>query len=201
MKNNKFNKSVIFAITLHAGLLLCLFLYINNNEKIGTDTKVAIFHVYEAPSLPQAEEGNLKQKLLTSPSRNLKQISSNQSSQVETKNLKYKSPSSSFSHLRERGKREGKLSSLIKLIESDIEQHKYYPQLALQQHQQGNVTITFELHPDGQITDIHVAKSSHVVTLDSAAINAVTSAGPIPTAKKYLHHDEQIKIRLRYQLS
>lgn len=193
---NKLNKSLSLAVCLHLSLGLCLFFYFENNKRINTHSKVSVFHVYKVPSPltpatvrpretrtrrlegPQARIENTRQMPTTVRPR-------------ETRMRRLEGPQTS----------EGKLSPLIKIIESDIQQHKYYPLAALQEHQQGNVTIAFELHPNGQITNVHVVKSSHVTILDNAAINAVTSAGPIPMAKKYLHHDGQIKIRLRYQLT
>ena len=99
------------------------------------------------------------------------------------------------------GKREQSLSPLVNNLEQAIEQHKYYPLSALQQHQQGNVNIAFVLHPNGTLTNIHIVNSSHYVELDSAAVNAVTAASPVYSIAQYVKNDMPVQLRLQYKLN
>lgn len=49
-----------------------------------------------------------------------------------------------------------------------VNDHDYYPTSAAQQGQQGSVTVSFTVLPDGKVTDLHLVKSSGAPLLDMA---------------------------------
>jgi protein TonB len=49
-----------------------------------------------------------------------------------------------------------------------VNEHKYYPEAAAAQNEQGNVTISFTVLRNGQVTDLHLLSSSGAPLLDMA---------------------------------
>ncbi|MDD2876320.1 MAG: TonB family protein [Acidiphilium sp.] len=49
-----------------------------------------------------------------------------------------------------------------------VNQHKYYPQAAAAQNEEGNVTVSFTVLPNGKVTDLHLVRSSGAPLLDMA---------------------------------
>jgi protein TonB len=66
------------------------------------------------------------------------------------------------------------------IIHQHIESHKRYPTLAARRGWEGNVSLRFLLHRNGQVEQIQIAQSSKVPLLDEAAKLAVQTGNPFP---------------------
>lgn len=59
-----------------------------------------------------------------------------------------------------------------------------YPATAARSREQGEVVVSFMVDREGKVTDVKVAKSSHVFSLDAEAVRAVSRIGPFkPTLR------------------
>ena len=83
------------------------------------------------------------------------------------------------------------LNKLIAMVYHDIAAHKTYPDMAQQLNQTGVATVSFMLHPNGNITGLTLVHSSGYEDLDQAALAAVTAAQPFPGIHAYLHQPRQ----------
>lgn len=74
-------------------------------------------------------------------------------------------------------------SPYLSQVATRINQMKRYPSLAMTRGQQGVVTVSFSLDALGDVSELVVAKTSRIGSLDRAALHAVRSAapfGPVP---------------------
>ena len=74
-------------------------------------------------------------------------------------------------------------SPYLSQVATRINQMKRYPSLAMTRGQQGVVTVSFSLDALGDVSELVVAKTSRIGSLDRAALQAVRSAapfGPVP---------------------
>jgi TonB family protein len=78
------------------------------------------------------------------------------------------------------GARSGLLATEYLGLFEAIEKVKKYPRLARERGMEGVVRIRFKLDPSGGVETIKVVKSSGHEILDSASINAVYRAAPMP---------------------
>lgn len=61
-----------------------------------------------------------------------------------------------------------------------------YPKSAIDLNIGGVSVISFVLHPDGQVTDVRLLKSSHADVLDEAAVNAASQITPVRNVSSYV---------------
>jgi TonB family protein len=90
---------------------------------------------------------------------------------------------------------------LLQLVYLEINKHKHYPYQAKRQRREGKVKINFTLHPDGQVTEIEVIKSSRLSVLDRAAQQAVESISPFLIASNYLQTETELNVNIDYRLN
>lgn len=91
--------------------------------------------------------------------------------------------------------------ALMQLVYQAISEHKRYPYMARRLSQQGKVTLNFVMHPDGQVTDVMVIKSSHYPVLDRAAEQAVVTISPFAMAADYLVYEKVFDIAVDFRLN
>jgi TonB family protein len=75
---------------------------------------------------------------------------------------------------------------LYRLLGQAITAQLYYPSLAKELHLHGIVRIGFTLYPDGNMTSIHVMKTSRERILDTAALRAINKSFPVHDVGMYL---------------
>lgn len=80
--------------------------------------------------------------------------------------------------------------SYLEVVRLKIEQHKSYPEMAKSGHIEGQVVIRFVITVEGDVRQLHVAKSSNQKVLDTAALRAVKDAAPFPKPPKHLYKGE-----------
>ena len=89
---------------------------------------------------------------------------------------------------------------LIELLHSRISDKKQYPYFAKRQRREGVATVSFVLHPNGDVEDARLVKSSHSDMLDRAAITAVEKIQPFEAAREYLETAETFNIDVVFEL-
>lgn len=65
-------------------------------------------------------------------------------------------------------------------VAAELAEHFRYPRLARSRGWEGQVVLTFRVHPDGRLSDVRVRESSGRAILDEAALQALRSVGRIP---------------------
>jgi TonB family protein len=75
---------------------------------------------------------------------------------------------------------------LLKILHDTIASKLVYPDSALLLKKTGTVKIGLTLHPNGQITNISILKTSGLDSMDNAAVSAVQSIPSIEQARIYL---------------
>jgi len=66
-------------------------------------------------------------------------------------------------------------------LRDDIQRGIAYPPVARRMGWEGNVVVSFRIHPDGSASDIRVVRGSGFAVLDRNAVEAVRSASPFRT--------------------
>ena len=72
------------------------------------------------------------------------------------------------------------------LIQTAIEQVKNYPRLARERGIEGVVRVRFRLKPSGSIEKVEIIRSSGHTILDTASVNTVYRAAPMPYVQGWL---------------
>lgn len=75
---------------------------------------------------------------------------------------------------------------LIVLLGKAITAHLIYPKSAVDFNVKGTAVVRFLLHPDGQVTDVQLLRSSSANVLDKAALDAIYAISPVKKADLYL---------------
>lgn len=75
---------------------------------------------------------------------------------------------------------------LVKLIGIALTRHLIYPKIAIDFNVKGTAMVGFTIHPDGQVTDVKLVKSSSAKILDDAALTAVRDMSPVPGVHGYV---------------
>jgi protein TonB len=92
--------------------------------------------------------------------------------------------------------------SYLEMVRLKIEQHKSYPEMAKTGHIEGRVVIRFVITAEGDVRQLHVAKSSNQKVLDAAALRAVKDAAPFPKPPKHLYEGEiPLEITIVFELT
>ena len=89
---------------------------------------------------------------------------------------------------------------LIELLHSRISDKKQYPYFAKRQRREGVATVSFVLHPNGDVEDARLVNSSHSEMLDKAALTAVEKIQPFEAAQDYLETAETFNIDVVFEL-
>ena len=74
----------------------------------------------------------------------------------------------------------GSARDYYQMVQVKIESRKQYPATARQQNQEGRVTVSFVIAPDGGVSGLEIIKGSRFKALDQAALDAVKSCVPFP---------------------
>jgi protein TonB len=74
----------------------------------------------------------------------------------------------------------GSANDYYQMVQVKIESRKQYPPTARQQNQEGRVTVSFVIAPDGGVSGLEILKGSRFKALDQAALDAVKSCVPFP---------------------
>jgi len=88
----------------------------------------------------------------------------------------------------------------IKLLHSRISDKKQYPYFAKRQRREGVATVSFVLHPNGDIENTRLVNSSRTELLDRAALTAVKKIEPFEAAQDYLETAETFNIDVVFEL-
>ncbi len=90
------------------------------------------------------------------------------------------------------------IQSFLDRIEAAIRRHTHYPRIARRTHQEGVVEICFTLQPSGEVTHLHILKSSGHKILDRTAQKTILQAAKeFPPPKKAVDLRIPIEYRLR----
>lgn len=81
---------------------------------------------------------------------------------------------------------------LIILLGKALTKQLVYPRGAIDLNVRGVSVIGFMLHPDGQVTDIQLLKSSSADILDQAALSAANAISPVKDVGLYIKEPEPI---------
>jgi len=92
--------------------------------------------------------------------------------------------------------------TLRKLLYTALEPHFYYPRLARRNGWQGLVKLGMTIKGAGQLSDIHLLKTSGYTLLDNAALNSIAKIQHLPDAVQWIkeHHFDMV-VHVKYQLS
>jgi len=81
---------------------------------------------------------------------------------------------------------------ILTKIRMKIERAKYYPPIARRQGIEGKAEISFKINADGSLASAEIQKSSGNNLLDSAALDAIRHATPLP------HYDKPITVGIKF---
>lgn len=95
---------------------------------------------------------------------------------------------------------ENQTNALLALLHEAIQKQQEYPISAQQMGRQGRVTVSFILKPNGQITQLHIVRSSETASLDEAALSAVSKAAPFIGVDKYFTRPQVYSIDVVFDL-
>lgn len=76
---------------------------------------------------------------------------------------------------------------LLKILGKAFTAHLSYPKMAVDFNVHGTALVGFVIHPDGNITDVQLVKSSSAAVLDNAALAAVSQSSPVLNVNPYLN--------------
>lgn len=74
-----------------------------------------------------------------------------------------------------------KTTTFVRTVKSHIARFQYYPERAQRERIHGQVGLVLTLRRDGTVTNVLVASSSGVASLDAAAVDTVRRAQPLPS--------------------
>jgi protein TonB len=86
-------------------------------------------------------------------------------------------------------------------IVRQIEANKRYPRIAVQRNWEGKVGLSFAVTADGSIESVKVVTRSDYALLDSAAVDAVTRASPLPRPPAELTTPLTLRIDITFTLT
>lgn len=75
---------------------------------------------------------------------------------------------------------------LIKLLAKALSAHLMYPKIATDFNVRGIAYVGFSLHPNGDVTDVAIVKSSQAGVLDEEALAAVRAISPVKDITPYV---------------
>jgi len=90
--------------------------------------------------------------------------------------------------------------ALVDLLHREIERHKRYPLIARRERREGTATVSFNLHPDGEVDGVAVDHSSGFGPLDRAAVYAVNGVAPFQPAGRFLSSVRRFRVNVVFRL-
>jgi TonB family protein len=91
-------------------------------------------------------------------------------------------------------------NALLQLLHENIAAKQYYPAQSKELFEEGKVTVTFALLPNGEITALKISQSSKIKRLDDAALKTVKIAAPFKKAAHYISAPKIFNIEMQYEL-
>jgi len=90
----------------------------------------------------------------------------------------------------------------LEMVKNKIEREKKYPEAARIKQIEGTVTVSFTISTDGHIRQAAVAGTSGHEALDTAALNAVKAANPLPPPPaRHFQGPLHLEIKIVFQLT
>jgi TonB family protein len=83
---------------------------------------------------------------------------------------------------------------LIKLIARALSARLSYPRVAIDLNIKGTSVVKFLIHPNGQVTQIQLTRSSGAAVLDQAALAAVYAMSPVVNVSAYLEEPKDMEV-------
>ncbi|MGL4388469.1 MAG: energy transducer TonB [Brevinema sp.] len=182
-----FKKSLTIVLILH--LIVFRFLSIKSKSK-------SFNSLHQSTSIPQQRsQHSLDMKLrkfnVQIMDNDIIEVIKNQQRRTE-ENLVQKPDKSEKTSEFSRG--DTALESIyLKNVIKHLSKYKHYPESERRREREGSATVTFQIHPDGSVSDISIRRSSAYKLLDEAALQTVQNAVPFPTLKNV---DKSIKINV-----
>lgn len=181
----------LFSILLHGIIFLLFVLTVDFSAKpviIGDQSAPLVnSYIYKSAFVPKTQTKKLepeKQKSIISTKKNIEKTT--QTAQP----VKQASHSSGV-----------QTEELLAILHSAIQQQQHYPESAMQMERQGRATMKFTLFPNGNISDLRLAKSSGTESLDNAALVAIREAAPFNQINKYLNEAKEFSIDVVFELA
>jgi protein TonB len=88
----------------------------------------------------------------------------------------------------------------LERVRRRISEYKRYPDAAKKEKQQGKGAIGFKIARDGTVLDVWIERSSGFPMLDSAILQAVHDASPVPPVPER-YHGAQLTVSMPYAFS
>lgn len=177
-----FSRYFLSSLSVHLLLfMVSIVLVMLNNSLIHEPKQFIPTYIYPLPS-------SVKTQLTSSGI--LKHVAENKMTRVHPRERSIKS-------IRTEIKNE---NELLRLLHELIARKQSYPESAQLLQQTGTVAIGFYLHPNGNITEARVIKTSGVSSLDEAAVAAVVSAVPVSFAHTFLSQVGYLKVEVQFTL-
>jgi periplasmic protein TonB len=87
-----------------------------------------------------------------------------------------------------------KAATFQRALQSHIARFRHYPDRARREHARGIVGLLFSMQRDGSVTDVRIVSSSGYALLDTAAVETIRNAQPMPRIPAEL--PEQLNMRM-----
>ena len=87
-------------------------------------------------------------------------------------------------------------------LTSVLAQNKRYPRASRRRNEEGVVSLTFLVHPDGAVSDVKIIKSSGYKRLDDAVLDMIKRSTPLPKFSQDMAETElRINLPVSFKLS
>lgn len=169
----KSNHYIWFSLIAHVGVVAYFGLQFGQalqTFKLGNSNANSIIHSYVESDKLLLRKNPITQSIKSTDKEAIKLKLKQESSTTEKKAIS-----------KVRGKN---ANQWLVMLHQKIKTSQRYPVGAKKMHQEGRVTVQFDMLPSGQIKNLRVAKSSNYTLLDHAALMSVNRAAPFIGASK-----------------
>ena len=180
------------SLLTHIFLIFIFCIHLSPRVKNEMPDKIISAYLYhDIPTPPASVVQSVNQKKsLASPFGILKKNQTAMTTPSKINHVEKKSPSTEAIHLI--GDKKNTPKPLIKLLGSALTASLIYPKSAVDFRLTGVAYVRFLIHPDGNITEIQLFKSSSADVLDRAALNAVRAITPLKGVSQYLSEPKYV---------
>lgn len=180
----------LYAALMHLLLFLFAIYWLPQQGINRIAAKFVPTYLYRASSHVSTQAFHQQMKSLPTPS--LHPVKTALKRRVAmTKNASYQPQTPSRNYAVQNKQEE---NIILNLLHTAIAEKQMYPEIAAALNQTGTVTIQFLLFPDGHLSNISVAKSSGIPSLDTAALAAVQAISPAKAAGSHLQQSQFFSI-------
>lgn len=88
---------------------------------------------------------------------------------------------------------------LLRLLYEATVQQLVYPQIAISFRETGVVRIKFLIHPNGQVNNVAMLRSSGYEPLDNAALDAIRAISPVRNVGVYINKPEYVEAYIEFR--